>query len=69
MGQADVNAIDKVSHITLIYELFSFKHSFLLWCSKSIPTSHFTSKMPTILNILIILFDEECFKEWEYLST
>ena len=52
VGHADINATDKVSHITVSYELFSFKYDILIWYSKLIPTC-LIPRLPIISNILI----------------
>ena len=52
VGLADINATDEVSHITVSYELFSFKYDILIRYSKLIPTC-LIPRLPIISNILI----------------
>ena len=60
MGQADINATDKVSYVTVTYELVPSKYNILMWYLKFIPTCFIsrlsiTDNTITIISVIFII--------------
>ena len=61
MGEADINATDDVSCVTVTYELVPLKYNILIWYLKLIPTC-LIPRLSITSNILRLCFDK-MFKE------